>query len=149
MAAPAQRYVPEPLNFAVRVLESLCSDKRGPAVHNPNPPFTSAAEWLNLSRTPQSAKAGNKEVQPLSLTEVLTRAPDDAYFGSRAFQCKAVQAAVEVVSRAADVYAELAALPEALAPAERALAHVAGFSELPQVLFSFLESVHDFCVLPA
>ena len=120
-------------------------------MQNPNPPFTSAAEWLHLSRTPQSAKAGSKEVQSLSLTEVLTRAPDDAYFGSRAFQCGAVQAAVALVSRAADVYADLAALPEALAPAERALAHVAGFSELPQVLFSFLilGSVHYSRVLPA
>ena len=76
------------------------------------------------------------EAQPLSLPDVLTRTPEDAYFGSRAFQCSAISAAVEVVSRAADLYADLAALPEALDPAQRALAHLSQSTLLPEASLS-------------
>lgn len=132
MAGPAQRFAPEPLNFAVRILESVCSDKQGPLLHNPNPPFTSAAEWLNLDRTAQHATSERERMQPLKLSEVLTVPPEDAYFGSRAFQCSIISAAVELASKAAELYADLAALPEALAPAQQALTHIAGLMTLPQ-----------------
>lgn len=134
MAGPAQRYTPEPLNYAVRVLESVCSDAQGAIMQSPNrPPFTSAVDWLKLNSSAQSAKADSAASQPLSMVEVLTRAPEDGYFGSRGFQCSAITAAVELVSRAADLYADLAAMPEILAPAQRALTHLAVFSELPKV----------------
>ena len=71
-------------------------------------------------------------MQPLKLSEVLTVPPEDAYFGSRAFQCSIINAAVEVASKAAELYADLAALPEALAPAQQALKHIAEFTTLPQ-----------------
>ena len=136
MAEPARRYVPEPLNYAVRVLESVCSDKQSPLSRNPNPPFTSAAEWLNLSRTAQHATSAAEKVEPLKLSEVLPLAPEDAYFGSRAFQCSVIASAVELASRAAELYADLAAAPEALGPAQQALSHVAGFATLPQASHS-------------
>ena len=132
MAEPGRRYVPEPLNFAVRVLESVCSDQQSPLARNPNPPFTSAAEWLTLSRTSQHATSAAEKAQPLKLSEVLPLSSEDGYFGSTAFQCSVIASAVELVSRAAELYADLAALPEALAPAQQALSHVAGSAMLPQ-----------------
>ena len=140
MAAPAQRYTPEPLDFAVRVLESVRSDKRDPLLHNPNPPFTSAAEWLDLNSSAQHATSGADEAQPLKFSEVLPLGPQDAYFRSRAFQHSVVCAAVELVSRAAELYADLAALPEAFAPAQQALTHVQKFTTLPEA--SLLTHTH-------
>ena len=132
MAEPAQRHISEPLNLAVRILESVCSDQQSPLMHNLNPPFTSAAEWLNLSRTAQHATSAAEMAQSLQLSEVLPLASENAYFGSRAFQCSVIASAVELVNRAAELYADLAALPEALGPAQQALSHVAGFATLPQ-----------------
>ena len=63
----------------------------------------------------------------------LTLAPEDGYFGSRAFQSSVMSHAVDLVSKAAELYADLAAFPEALAPAQQALAHVAGCASLPGV----------------
>ena len=131
MAAPGRRYVPEPLNFAVRVLESVSASSQGPLAHSSNPPFTTAADWLKLGGTEQAADSASEGL--LSMYEVLAREPGDAYFGTRGFQCSAITAAVEVVGRAADLCADLAALPEILAPAQRALAHLTGLNKLPEV----------------
>jgi len=96
-----------------------------------------ASRILQATTDSVGAYAGaKKETQPLSLTDVLTRTPEDAYFGSRAFQCSAINAAVEVVSRAADLYADLAALPEALYPAQRAVAHLSQSTMLPEASLS-------------
>ena len=145
IAAPAQRYVPEPLNFAVRVLESVRSSKQDPLVHNPNPPFTSATEWLHLTSSAQHATSGADEARPLKSSEVLPLAPEDAYFSSRSFQYSAIRAAVELVSTAAELYGDLAALPEAFAPAQHALTHVGNFTTLPEA--SLLTCAYDFCNL--
>ena len=134
MAAPGQRYVPEPLNFAVMVLESVSASSQAPLAHSSNPPFTTAADWLKLGTAEQAAESANEG--PLSMYEVLAREPGEAYFSTRGFQCSAITAAVEVVGRAADLCADLAALPEILAPAQRALAHLAGLNALPKVVVS-------------
>ena len=132
MAAPGQRYIPEPLNFAVMVLESVSTNSQPPLAHGCNPPFTTASDWLKLSRPKQAADPANEG--SLSMSEVLAREPGNAYFGTKGFQCSAITAAVEVVGKGADLCADLEALPEILAPAQRALAHLAGLVELPQVV---------------
>ena len=132
MAAPGQRYVPEPLIFAVMVLESVSTSSQAPLAHSSNPPFTTAADWLKLGGAEQGTDIADQG--PLSMSGVLAREPGDAYFSTKGFQCSAITAAVEVIGRAADLCADLAALPEILAPAQRALAHLAGINELPQVL---------------
>ena len=141
MAAPGQRYVPEPLNFAVMVLGSVSTSSQAPLAHNSNPPFTTATDWLKLNGAEQAADTASEG--PLSMYEVLAREPGDSYFGTRGFQCSAITAAVEVVGRAADLCADLAALPEILAPAQRALAHLTGLNELPQVVATISLSSDD------
>ena len=140
MAAPGQRYVPEPLNFAVMVLESVSASSQAPLAHSSNPPFTTAADWLKLGAAEQAADSANEG--PLSMYEVLAREPGDAYFGTWGFQCSAITTAVEVVGRAADLCGDLAALPEILAPAQRALASLAGLNALPKVVVALLPLPH-------
>ena len=139
MALPGQRYAPEPLNFAVMVLESVSTSSQAPLAHSSNPPFTTAADWLKLGGAEQAADPAIEG--PLNMSEVLTREPGNAYFGTRGFQCSAITAAVEVLARGVDLCADLAALSEILAPALRALAHLTGLNNLPQVpVIIFLSS---------
>lgn len=130
MAAPASRFAPEPLSFAVRLLRSAAQQggaqqQQGDASASHMPPGT----WLQLGAK-QGAKPGL--VQPLRLTKALSSEPNDAYFGSSEFRASALAAAMGLVARAAQVFAGVPFLPEVLAPAQAAL-EALGAVPLPKV----------------
>lgn len=135
MAAPAGRYVPEPLTFAVDLLRSALPPS---SVENPANGQQSAAQnstvvspALDLHSTAKASSLA--EVPPLQLTAVLTKAADDVYFDSVEFKASALVAALSVVERAAALFKGAAALPEVLNAAQTVLRDLAGAEALPQV----------------
>ncbi len=132
MAAPASRYVPEPLNFAVQLLRSAAA----PGKASSEPPAAAfsasdpSARWLALG--PRKWSAAN-EIQPLELSAVLTKPADDAYFSSPEFKASALAAAIGVVRRTTELFTGASALPEMLAPAQSALEDLCSAEGLPKV----------------
>ncbi len=136
MAASASRYVPEPLNFAVQLLQSAAPLRKNPP-HQPQTFFSASdpsARWLALA----PGGGGNKEpdaaeIQPLDMASVLAKAADDGYFASLEFKTSGLAAAMGVVQRAAEVFTGIAALPEALGPAQLALEDLGRVKGFPKV----------------
>lgn len=86
MAAPAQRMVPEPLQFAVSLLQDAAGTEGEAAQAFPltAPPSLGGKQWLRPSlKAKKAASAG-----PLQLERVLGLAPEDEFFQSDEFRCK-------------------------------------------------------------
>ena len=135
MAAAASRYVPEPLNFAVQLLQSA-APLRKTAPSQPQMSFSASdpsARWLAPRPGGSGKESEAAEIQPLEMASVLSKAADDGYFGSPEFKASALAAAMGVVQRAAEVFAGIAALPEAFAPAQSALEDLGRAKALPKV----------------
>lgn len=143
MAAPAGRYVPEPLNFAVQLLQSAAPAGAAGSEQPPAQPFFLASDpsvrWLALDGGGSETKGATgsddaaAEVPPLELSTALSRPAEDEYFAGREFKAAALAAAIGVVQRAAEVFAGAAALPEVLAPAQAALESLGRSKGLPKV----------------
>lgn len=141
MAAPASRYVPEPLNFAVQLLQSATAVSSKAGSEQPTAAFSASdptAKWLALE---PSREADAMEIKPLELSAVLTKPADDAYFGSPDFKLSALAAAMGVVRRTAELFAGTSALPEILSHAQRALEDLGSAEGLPKVQCS-LKPLH-------
>lgn len=169
----ARRFVPEPLSFAVSLLESALPAGYQPAAGSGSAASAAAQQeqqqlgaaveeprWLCIpsqqqpSEPPADLPATAEAVQPLQLERVLSLASAaaaaqqqgaaagaaggaggaqeaEAYFASPGCKTSAAAAAARLVARCAEVWAGVEALPEALAPALRALrAIVAAGAEL-------------------
>ncbi|CAL8463440.1 g2974 [Coccomyxa elongata] len=136
MAAPASRYVPEPLNFAVQLLQSVAPLRKNPP-HQPQTFFSASdpsARWLALAPGGGNKESDAAEIQPLVTASVLAKAADDGYFASLEFKTSALAAAMGVVQRAAEVFGGIAALPEALGPAQLALEDLGRVKGFPKAL---------------
>jgi hypothetical protein len=139
MAAPAKRFAPEPLAFAVRLLRSAMpqpgapqpqqQQQQQPQRGDPSAPHMGPGTWLQLG-----GSKGDKSfpVPPLRLTQALGSDPADAYFGSAGFRAAALAAAFGLVGRAAQVFAGVPSLPEVLAPAQAALEALGSVPGLPK-----------------
>ena len=128
----AQRYAPEPLSFAVLLLQGVVPEGAGAA---PPPSHQRCLEpgqprWLALAPGDAGADAlpaTPEDIQPLDLGRVMAAAADgeaaaaDPYWRSAAFKASAAAAAVRLVQRSAELLAGNAALPEVLQPALDAL----------------------------
>lgn len=128
----AQRYVPEPLAFAVQLLQGAVPEGAGPP---PAPSHQRGLEpgqprWLAVAPGDAGADAlpaTPEDIQPLDLGRVMAAAADsgaaasDPYWRSAAFKASAAAAAVRLVQRSAELLAGNAALPELLQPALDAL----------------------------
>ena len=122
MAAPGQRFVPEPLTFATTLLST--------ALPQPATAVDRTQQWL----MPRKGWASLPEVTPpLNLAEVLQSSSDDAICQTAAVTGSLLSAAVGVVSRAAEVFAKLVSFPELFAPAVRALEGLPSCEGFPQV----------------
>ena len=122
MAAPGQRFVPEPLTFATTLLST--------ALPQPATAVNRTQQWL----LPPEGWASLPEVTPpLNLAEVLQSPSDDAMFQTAAITGSLLSAAVGVVSRAAEVFAKLVSFPELFARAVRALEGLPSSEGFPQV----------------
>ena len=122
MAAPGQRLVPEPLTFASALLST--------AVSQPATAMAHTQQWL----LPSEGWASLSGATPsLSLAEVLQSSSDDARFQLDSFRGSLLQAALGVVSRAAEVFAKLVSFPELFAPAVQALDGLRTAKDLSQV----------------
>lgn len=136
MAAPASRYVPEPLSFAVELLRSSlpASSEATPAnAAHPAQTPDSTEGLLTLDGPSTREMRDLSEVPQLQLTTVLTKAGSDPYFSSLEFKVSAIAAALGVIERAASLFKEAPALPEVLTPAQKVLRELAGQKALPQV----------------
>jgi hypothetical protein len=134
MAAPAGRFVPEPLVFATELLRgALPSSKARPPESVPLPASHASLRWLALEADSAAVPAEDAQISPLQLTEALTKPADDAYFSSAAFKLSALSAAAGVVERAAQVFQEADALPELLQPARGVLRELSVFERTPKV----------------
>lgn len=122
MAAPAQRLVPEALTFASTLLATAAPPPATAATHAQQWLLPSGG-WLLLS-TPTPA---------LILAQVLQSPSDDATFAPDSFRASLLQAAVGVVARAADVFAQLASFPELFASAAGTLTVLRDTKGLPEV----------------
>ena len=146
MAAPAGRFMPEPLAFAIRLLRSaLGPGNASPdgAAEGPAAAYIHPSARLHLGRDNNSKASGSRaarkeaaqagEVQPLRMSAVLAGGAGDACFGTREFRAGALGAAIGVVVRAAEVFGGVPALPEVLAPARAALEALGAEEGLPEV----------------
>lgn len=120
ISAAAARLMPEPLLFALNLLQTLCSqcsDK-----------LTSPRGW-SVHLAPESKNLTAGSVVPLSLG-LCSRAE-----GREAdLAVSSVTAALGLVQRAAEVYKDIPSFPEMFAPAVALLKEVHGLTEsLPQV----------------
>ena len=129
----AQRFVPEPLAFALRLLRSALPPAAAAALAaEAGDGGEAPAGWLRVP----AADAGGlpatlDSIVPLDLAAALGQpcgagnepegTPADAYWSTPAFKTSAAAAAIRLVGRCAQVWAELAALPEVLAPAQATL----------------------------
>ena len=144
MAAPAQRLVPEALTFASALLAT--------AIPLPATSVEPPQQWVRPSGSWSALPAS---IPALSLVQVLQSPPDDSYFATDACRGSLLLAALGVVSRAADVFANLQSLPELFAPAMATLKVLCSTKGLPQVsinpqlLASGAIAVHVQCPLSA
>lgn len=122
MAAPAQRLVPEALTFASTLLATVFPTP-ATAVAKSQQWLLPAGRWSVLT-TP---------TPPLSLAQVLQSPSEDAALGADTFKGSLLQAALGVVRRAADVFAQLASFPELFASAISTLNVLCHTKGLPQV----------------
>lgn len=122
MAAPAQRLVPEALTFASVLLTT--------AVPPPATAVAQAQQWLLLAG---GWSALSTPTPALSLTQVLQSPSDNATLGADAFRGSLLQAAVGVVDRAADVFAQLASFPELFASSIGTLSVLRHTKSMPEV----------------
>ena len=122
MAAPAQRLIPEALTFASTLLATAAPT-----------PATAAAQgqqWL----LPAGGWSGLASTTPaLSLAQVLHSSSEDATLVADSFRGSLLQAALAVVHRAADVFAQLASFPELFASAVGTLSALRHTKGLPEV----------------
>ena len=122
MAAPGQRLVPEPLTFASTLLAS--------ALPPPATAVDPAQRWLSPA---SSWSSSSEPTAPLSMTHVLQSSAADALFQADSFKVSLLQAALGVVSRAAEVFAGLGSIPELFAPALKTLTELQQVKHLPRV----------------
>lgn len=122
MAASAQRLIPEALTFASTLLAT--------ALPTPATAVAQAQQWL----LPVDSWAGlSTPVPALSLVQVLQSPSDHAAFAADSFSGSLLQAALGVVDRAADVFAQLPSFPELFASAASTLGVLRHTKGLPQV----------------
>lgn len=140
----AQRFVPEPLAFAVELLQGVLPAGTAP----PLPPShqrqleAGQTHWLAVGAGDVDADAlpaTPEEIAPLELERVLALAANGssgvggAYWRSAGFKTSAAAAAVKLVLRSAELLGGNAALPEVLQPALDALHAIVAAAEAAQV----------------
>ena len=121
LAAPARRFCPEPIGFALRLLRSALPPEQARQQQQQQEDPHAPGTWLHLAGCKNGRAAAAPPVQPLQLTRALGSAPGDAYFGSGGFRASALAAAMGLVARAAELFGGIPSLPEMLAPAQAAL----------------------------
>lgn len=130
--APAGRFVPEPLNFAVALLRSAAPASAAAAAAGAAGAGAEEGEQPRWLRLDAAAGAGQEmgappatpaDIEPLDLVGTLGAGDDDgdSYWSSPDFKTSAAAAAARLVQRTAASLAGLAALPEVMEPALRAL----------------------------
>ena len=132
--APAQRFCPESLNFALKLLRTAISKEIEDLQDQRSNTGTSTAfadegpRWLALS--PNEACHGPltpENIKELSLTKVFGSEEDlnvKEYLSSAEFKTSAAAAAVRLIGRICSSLTGLDALPEIMAPAIKVLKHV-------------------------
>lgn len=143
----AQRYVPEPLCFAVQLLQRALpagSEQAVPAGGSHQRQLDSEEpRWLAIVASDagsDSLPATAEDIEPLELARVLSAGSGSSssasgaeggaeYWRSAGFKTTAAAAAARLIGRCAELLAGNAALPEVLAPAQQALAAIVAAAE--------------------
>jgi hypothetical protein len=125
MAAPAKRYCPEAVAFCQRLLHACvpvppkeqqqqAQQQQGISSGLIRPGLLQLAPAAKPGSTAAHAQQQQQQVvQPLGLYEVLGSDPSSPQFGTEAFKHSLLSAALGLLSRAAQLYSELEAFPEA------------------------------------
>jgi hypothetical protein len=122
----AHRYVPEPLAFAVSVLRTALPPPTLPAAgagkgsggHAVTLHITSTEQQQQSTARSAAVSGGSGELPQLDFAAALGADGQDPYWESSEFKLAATAAAVRLVARAADLYSDIDAVPEILAPAK-------------------------------
>lgn len=126
MSASAERLMPEPLLFATRLLQTFREqwDSRAPT----------ARGW-SLQLVSKTKELTAAKVIPLTFDLTANTPCNGADFAA-----SCVNAAVGLIARAVEAYADLPSFPELFAPAEAVLQQLESKPEcLPEVVFSVLD----------
>lgn len=109
MHSAAQRYCPEPLNFAATVLRMAANDEGtfGEGHHK---------EWLDISGGEENGLPHHAHSQVMDIS-TLALGMDDAHWSSPSFKISARVVAVNIIVRCAEIWCNIDALPEILQPA--------------------------------
>ena len=130
MSASAGRLMPEPLNFALNLLQTFCEQSESKA--------TTARGWT-LQLAPETGNMTAASVIPLTLdlgSESACSSPD--------FAASCVTAAVGLVGRAAEASVEMPSFPELFAPAVVLLKKLDSQPQsMPKVIRHFLLRIRD------
>ncbi|KAL4451742.1 hypothetical protein ABPG75_007404 [Micractinium tetrahymenae] len=146
----ARRFVPEPLAFAVQLLQGALPAGCAPAGAAAEAAAASSSShqrqlgadeprWLAIAATDAGAgslPAAPEDIPPLELAQVLSSGGsgsggtgEEDFWRSAGFKTSAAAAAVRLVGRTAELLAGNAALPEILAPAQAALRAIVAAAE--------------------
>ena len=118
MSASASRLMPEPLLFALALLQSFCNQCTGK--------IAQPRGW-SVELVPEARDLKAAEVKSLTF--------GSGKAGPASFSVSVVNAAVGLLDRAAEVYSDLPSFPEVFAPVFTLLKELGHFkSDLPQVI---------------